>query len=68
MRAIFLKEKVTAFPRKVMRYDVIQHGRQDAMTFQDGRPDVIQNGGQDVTSFKMANWMWRQRVKKPPGR
>ena len=53
----FLKQKVTAFPRIVTRYDVIQHGRPDAMTFQDGRPDVIHDGGQEVTSSKMADRM-----------
>ena len=53
----FLKQKATAFPRKVTRCDVIQHGRPDAMTIQNGRPDGSQDGGQDVTSFKMADWL-----------
>ena len=35
------------------RYDVINDGRPDVMTFQDGRLDVYQDVGQEVTSSKM---------------
>ena len=67
MRFFVWNKRWSHFPRKVTRYDVIQHGRPDVMTIQDGRPDAIQDGGLDVTSSKMADRIWRKRDKIVPG-